>query len=253
MQTPRTLQIFGLASLPEIQPGDDLAALLVEALRREGPALASGDILVLAQKIVSKAEHRLVDLSTVTPSPFARSLGERMNKDPRVIEVILRESRRIVRMDVRVLITETHHGFVCANAGVDQSNVPGADHVCLLPLDPDASAARLRARIGELLGVEFALIIADTFGRPWREGLVNVALGVSGLSPMRDYRGGTDTQGHRLKATVIAVADELCSAAELVMGKTAQQPAALIRGYPYEPTDSDAKGLIRTPDRDLFR
>ncbi|MBI1745500.1 MAG: coenzyme F420-0:L-glutamate ligase [Acidobacteria bacterium] len=253
MTTPRYLQIFGLAEIPEIRPGDDLPTLILEACRRGQVMLQPSDILIVAQKIVSKAEGRLVDLNTIAPSAFAQALAENMSKDPRFIEVVLRESRRIVRGDARVLITETHHGFICANAGVDQSNVPQANSVSLLPVDPDASAARLRERIRAMAGIDTAVIVADTFGRPWREGLVNVALGVAGITPLRDFRGLADGHGRSLKATVIAVADELCSAAELVMGKDAHQPVAVVRGFVYEKSEGGSQSLLRPPHRDLFR
>lgn len=248
----RAIQVIGLEGLPEVRPGDDLVALLLGALAAEGLALQDGDILVLTQKIVSKAEGRLISLSEIEPSAFAHTIAHRMGKDPRVIEVILREARRIVRMDRQVLIVETPHGFVCANAGVDRSNV-GEGRVALLPQDPDASARAIRREIKRRAGVEVAVLITDTFGRPWREGLTEVAIGVAGLAPLRDYRGQCDRFGVPLQATVVAIADELACAAGLVMEKLAGIPAAIIRGYAYEPQEGAASALVRPPERDLFR
>ncbi len=246
------LEVVGLRGLPEVRPGDDLARLLVEAATAQGTPLQTGDVLVVAQKVVSKAEGRLVRLENVTPSAFATAVGRNMKKDPRLVEVILRESRRVVRMDRGILITETHHGQICANAGVDQSNVqPG--WVSLLPEDPDASARLLVERVRAAGAVDIPVIIADTFGRPWREGLQNVAIGVAGLRPLRSYLGVPDPHGYTLQATVLAVADELASAAELVMGKLDRVPAALIRGYPYLPGPGSARELLRDPTLDLFR
>lgn len=249
---PPRLEVIGLAGLPEIRPGDDLAALIVEAARTQGTPLLPRDIVVVSQKVVSKAEGRLVRLEEVAPSPFAEEMARGLKRDPRLVEVILRESRRIVRMDKGLLITETHHGWICANAGVDQSNLE-AGVVSCLPLDPDASARRLAERLRRLTGLELAVIIADTFGRPWREGLTNVAVGVAGLAPLRSYLGMTDPAGYTLQATLLAAADELAGAAELVMGKVERVPVALIRGYPWEVSEASAQLLIRPPERDLFR
>jgi coenzyme F420-0:L-glutamate ligase/coenzyme F420-1:gamma-L-glutamate ligase len=201
---------------------------------------------------VSKAEGRIMRLSDVVPSPFAREVGAAQKKDPRLIEVILQESRRIVRMDKGILITETHHGQICANAGVDQSNV-GLGWVSLLPADPDASARALRERIAVLTGAEVAVIVADTFGRPWREGLQNVAIGVAGMRPLQTYLGVPDAHGYTLQATVLAVADELAATAELVMGKLDAVPVVVIRGYRFTPGAGSARELLRDPSLDLFR
>ncbi len=247
------LRIVGLTGMPDISPGDDLAAAVLEAMAAQDLALRDGDVLAVAQKIVSNAEGRLVDLAAVTPSEFARQLAKRMRKDPRQVEVVLRESRRIVRMDRNVIIAETRHGFICANAGVDESNVAGGGVVSLLPLDPDRSAAQLRAELGRRSGATVAVIVSDTFGRPWRDALVNVAIGVAGLAPIVDYRGRPDATGYQLKATAIAVADELASAAELVMGKVDRVPVALIRGFAHEPAVGSARQLIRPRAKDLFR
>jgi coenzyme F420-0:L-glutamate ligase / coenzyme F420-1:gamma-L-glutamate ligase len=250
---PSEVRIIGLHGLPDITPGIDLAQVIPEVAQAQGFTFTSGDILVVTQKIVSKAEGQLVDLHTVTPSPFAMQIAKLQAKDPQVVEVVLRETKRLVKMDQRTIIAETHHGFVCAHAGVDESNVAGEEVVALLPVDADASARRLRQDIRERTGVELAVIISDTFGRPWREGLVNVAIGVAGLEPLKDYRGLPDTEGRILKVTTLAVADELASAAELVMGKLDKVPAAVVRGYPYTPGEGDAKQLVRAPEKDLFR
>ena len=252
------IRVTGISGMPEIVAGDDLGGLIVDAVRRQKMSIVNGDIVVVTQKIVSKAEGRVVRLEDVDASPFAEQLSEGHHRDPRHTEVILRESKRIVRMDRGNIISETHHGFNCANAGVDASNVPGEGTVALLPVDPDASAYSIRARIKEELGKEVAVIISDTFGRPWREGAVNVAIGVSGMDAMLDYRGQTDAYGQLMRTTIIAVADELAAAAELVAGKTRGVPVVLIKGYPYQPagpvTDPrGARALIRPGDQDLFR
>ncbi len=252
------LKVIGIAGIPEIKAGDDLAGLIMDALERQGTLIERHDILVVTQKIVSKAEGRVVRLGDIEPSSIAIRLSEGHNRDPRHTEIILRESRRIVRMDRGNIISETHHGFNCANAGVDASNVPGEDTVALLPLDPDTSATKIRDGIRSTLGKEVAVIISDTFGRPWREGAVNVAIGVAGMDSMKDHRGQLDAYGQIMRTTVIAAADELAAAAELVTGKVSGVPAALIRGYTYEPEPADeaskgAKALIRPPERDMFR
>ncbi len=253
---PPEISVIAIDGIPEVRPGDDLAALLLEAASAQGTAIANGDLLVIAQKVVSKAEGRIVDLATVEPSPLAVEIASEHGRDPRHTEVVLRESKRIVRMDRGVIIAETRHGFRCANAGVDASNVGGVegrDVVALLPLDPDASARAVMKRARAVLGVEIGVIISDTFGRPWREGAVNVAIGAAGINPLLDYRGQEDAYGRPLRTTTIAVADELASAAELVMGKAAQRPAALIRGARYDAGPSGIGPLIRPPERDLFR
>src|SRR5687768_9264899 len=247
------ITITGISNIPEVQPGDDLPGLILSGCEALGVVLQAGDILVIAQKIVSKAEGQVVDLREVEPSPFAKQYAEKWGKDPRQIEVVLRESKRVVKMDKGVLITETRHGFVCANAGVDASNVPGEHMVTLLPVDSDASAARIREFIKEQTGVDVPVIVSDSFGRPWRNGIINVAIGVSGLQPLNDLRGQKDQHGYLMHATVIAVADELASAAELVMSKLAACPAALIRGYQYEPTEGTAQEIVMDPARDMFR
>jgi coenzyme F420-0:L-glutamate ligase/coenzyme F420-1:gamma-L-glutamate ligase len=245
-------EVIGIGSIPEVRPGDDLASLIIDASIRQGTPLASSDLVVVGQKIVSKAEGRLLRLDAVTPSPVAQALATGLGRDPRLVEIILRESRRVVRMDRGILITETHHGWVCANAGVDQSNVD-RDTVALLPEDCDRSARNLRDAIRLRAGIEVAVLVADTFGRPWREGLTNVAVGLSGFEPLRSYLGELDAAGRPLQATIIAVADELAGAAEPVMGKLARVPAAIIRGLTLAAGEEGSKSLIRDPARDLFR
>ena len=252
------IQVVGIAGIPEVTAGDDLARLVLDAAHRQDIQLEDGDVLVVTQKIVSKAEGRVIRVEDVQPSQIAIQLSEGHNRDPRHTEVILRESRRVVRMDRGNIIAETHHGFNCANAGVDASNVPGEDTLALLPMDPDASAEKMRAAVKERLGKDVAVIISDTFGRPWREGAVNVAIGVAGMSAMKDYRGLEDTNGQLMRTTVIAVADELAATAELVTGKLRQVPVAVIRGFSYDPPDladpkTGAKALIRDPEKDMFR
>jgi coenzyme F420-0:L-glutamate ligase/coenzyme F420-1:gamma-L-glutamate ligase len=243
---------MGVTGMPEVAEGDDVALRIGVALRNTGIELFDRDVLVIAQKIVSKAEGRIVRLDTVEPSPRARDWAEAFDKDPRVVEVVLRESKRIVRMERGVLISETEHGFVCANAGVDTSNVAEGT-VTLLPTDPDASANRIRSALEKAFGVRVAVIVSDTFGRPWREGLVNVALGVSGIAPLVDYRGQKDSHGRPLKVTVMAIADELASATELVMKKSKGIPVAIIRGFDYESNEASGRELIRPAEQDLFR
>lgn len=252
--TPQSeIRIIPLRGIGEVRPGDDLAAILAMAIDGVG-GLVAGDILVVTQKIVSKAEGRLVDPATIEPSPFAHQIARTAKKDARYQEVVLRESKRIVKMANGVLITETHHGFVCANSGVDESNVDGGRRLALLPVDPDASAAALRAALAARYDHAPAVIITDTFGRPWREGQVNVAIGVAGIAPLRDFAGVDDSYGYTMQATLIAVADELAAAAELVMGKIDRVPAALVRGYQYQPSETaTARQLIRDPRFDLFR
>ena len=247
------IEIRGLTSLPEIRAGADLTAAILAACRQESFEPEDGDVFVVTQKIVSKAEGRTMDLRDVAPSPLAEGFARSANKDPRVVEIALREASRIVRMDRGVLITETRHGFVCANSGVDASNVGGFDTVTLLPEDPDASARRLREELEAETGRRFAVILSDTFGRPWRDGVTNIAIGVSGMKALVDYRGQTDPQGRSLATTVVAVADELASAAELVMGKLDGIPVAILRGYPFQPGGDGAKPLLRAREHDLFR
>jgi len=244
--------ITAVEGMPEVRAGDDLAALIHAAAERQGLAFEDGDVIVVTQKAVSKAEGRLVDLNDVAPSPLAVELATSWEKDPRHVEVVLRESKRIVRMDRGVIICETRHGFVCANAGVDASNAPDG-RLVLLPLDPDASARRIRDGLRRLAGADVAVIVSDTFGRPWRSGFTEVAIGVAGMLPIIDYVGKVDTQGRELRATWICVADELASAAELVTGKLNRVPAALIRGYAVPRGEGSARDILREAEKDMFR
>jgi coenzyme F420-0:L-glutamate ligase/coenzyme F420-1:gamma-L-glutamate ligase len=241
------IELHPVTGLPEVTPGDDLAGLVAE--RAE---LSDGDILVVAQKVVSKAEGRLRDMREITPSSQALEIARRNGSDPRQVQAVIDESVRLVRTE-RVIIAETRHGFICANAGVDHSNVPGGEILCLLPVDPDASAAALRDRLRELTGRTVAVIVSDTFGRAWRIGIQNVALGVAGMPAVVDYRGRDDDFGRTLVGTVVAIADELAGAAELAMGKTDRVPAVVIRGYRAEGDPGTGRELIRPPEEDMFR
>lgn len=247
-----SLSIFVIPGLPEIRKGDRVADLIVGAALRANLEFQDSDILVVAQKIISKSEGRVLSLSKVRVSARSAALAKKLSKDPRFIEIVLRESRRIVRTE-RVLIVETHHGFVCANAGVDHSNVPGRDSVTLLPKNPDRSARRLVAALQRKTGRRVAVIISDTFGRPWRLGLTNVAIGAAGVPVLMDVRGRRDRHGKVLRATVLAVADELASAAGLLMGKSAGNPVVIIRGFRYRPAQVGAASILRPAREDLFR
>jgi len=251
------LSIIPVKGIGEITPGIDLGLVIYEAMQAQQLMLQQGDVLVVTQKIVSKAEGNIVNLEEVNASEFARSVALESKKDAPYIEVVLRESHRIVRMDHGVLIAETKHGFICANAGVDESNVNGAREITLLPADPDRSAQQLRSRLQGLSGegptFDIAVIITDTWGRPWRNGQVNMAIGLAGMEALVDYRGQYDPYGYELHASVIAVADELASAAELVMGKIDRIPVSLIRGYTYIPSMGNAQALLRDPTTDMFR
>lgn len=255
----RQLRISALGGIPPVKPGDDLTAILVHAIRESGLNARNQDILVVTQKIVSKAEGRLVRLSDVTPSGRAMELGKQLDKDPRKVEVILRESRKILRAErsaktgLGILICETRHGFICANAGVDESNLSDPDSVLLLPEDPDKSAEKLRKGIRRELDADVAVVITDSFGRPWRLGIVNVAIGVSGCPAIVDYRGKADCAGHPLKVTEIAVADEIAAVAGLVMGKLDMIPAVLLQGFHPSGTFGRAADLLRPAPEDLFR
>jgi coenzyme F420-0:L-glutamate ligase/coenzyme F420-1:gamma-L-glutamate ligase len=246
------ISIIPLAGIPEVREGDDVAALVLDAANR-GPEIEDGDIIVVTQKIVSKAEGRLVPLDSVTPSAEAQRLAQKTEKDPRLVELILRESAAIVRQRGPILITETRHGFVCANAGIDASNVGPEGIVCLLPEDPDRSARAIRDTIRDSTGADVAVIISDTFGRAWREGHTNVAVGVAGMSPFVDYVGQKDPHGYELRVSTLAVADELAAASELAMNKLDGIPVAIIRGYPYPKGEGSARDLVRSRENDLFR
>lgn len=247
------IELLPVTGIGEVEPGIDLAAAIAAALGQQGTPLQDGDILVVTQKIVSKAEGCLVRLADVEPSPLARNWAERWAKDARVVELVLRESRRIVRMERGVIISETRHGLICANAGVDQSNV-GDERATLLPPDPDASAEALRAALSAAAGgARVGVIISDTFGRAWREGQTNVAIGVAGVEALRHFEGQLDPTGYELRVTMLATADELAAAAELVMGKVDKVPVALVRGLERALGDGSAGELVRPAANDLFR
>ena len=251
------IRIIPIKGIGENSLGADLGSIIYEALLNQDLRLEQGDILVVTQKIVSKAEGRTVHLTDILPSPLAQTFAEQNQKDARHVEVVLCESKRIVRMDRGIIISETHHGFICANAGVDESNINGASLLTLLPVDPDQSAQTLRTQLQALAGedatFDIAIIISDTWGRPWRNGQVNMAIGLAGMEPLVDYREQYDSYGYKLQASVIAVADELAATAELVMGKIEQIPVALIRGYSYTPSEGGAHTLMRESATDMFR
>jgi coenzyme F420-0:L-glutamate ligase/coenzyme F420-1:gamma-L-glutamate ligase len=249
------IRIIPIRGVGEVRPGDDVAAILAQAFEAQGQHFETGDVLVVTQKIVSKAEDRIVELTTVTPSEQALELARINGRDARQIEVALRETAKVVRLDMQrgILISETRHGFVCANAGVDGSNLAEATEVCMLPIDSDVSAEGIRTAIRERNGAEIAVIISDTFGRAWRQGQVNVAIGLAGMQAVHDYRGQTDSAGLILVVTEIAVADELASAAELVTGKLDRVPASVIRGYAFQAGEGKATDLVRAAEFDMFR
>jgi coenzyme F420-0:L-glutamate ligase / coenzyme F420-1:gamma-L-glutamate ligase len=242
------IEIVALSNMPEVRRGDDLAVLIRDGAKKEQQPIDRSVVLAVAQKIVSKAEGAIADLRKIQPSALAQSWASEWGKDPRLVELILSQSRRILKMDRGVLIAETHLGYVCANAGVDQSNLEGDDFATVLPKDPDASAVRLRKELG--CG---AVIVTDTFGRPWREGLVDVAIGVAGLAPLEDYRGSLDRRGRKLTGTIVAVADQLAAAAGILMRKPLGCPVVLLRGFDWKAAEGSARALIRNPEQDLFR
>jgi len=247
------IRVIPIPLADEVRPGDCLADKLLTAMRKKRMHFCFGDILVVKHKIVSKAEGRLVDLADIKPSAESIAWAEQYDLDPRVIELALRESRAIIRRKTGVLITETHHGFLCANSGVDVSNVNGGRHALLLPVDSDRSAANLRREIKKRIGIAIPVIITDSFGRPWREGLTEFAIGIAGMKPLRDHRGRRDPHGYELKATIEAIADELACAAGLVCGKLNRAPACIIRGFRYDPGPGRVRDLLRPAANDLFR
>jgi len=249
----RELRIIPVSSTEEIQPGDSLTDKLLQAMRHPKLSLRAGDILIVKHKIVSKAEGQLVPLETIKTSASSRAWARRYKLDARVTEVALAESKRVVRRKRGVLITETRHGLICANSGVDVSNVNGGRHALLLPKNPDRSATQLHRDLKKRLKLSIPVIITDTFGRPWREGLTEVAIGVAGMQALHDYRGDHDPHGYPLRVTIEAVADELGCAAGLVCGKLARTPACIIRGFGYRPARGRARDLIRPAATDLFR
>jgi coenzyme F420-0:L-glutamate ligase/coenzyme F420-1:gamma-L-glutamate ligase len=248
----KRLELIGVESIGEVARGDSVGRLIAEACAREGVALSDDDVVVIAQKIVSKSEGQLVDLGEVRPSARARELAQGLDKEAALVEVILNESKAIIRTGGRALVVETHHGFICANAGVDQSNV-GKSRVALLPRDPDASARRIRDEIREQTGRQPAVVISDSFGRPWRLGTVNVAVGIAGMKAVKDERGLRDRYGYELKAAVAAIADEIAAAAELAMGKRDGVPVVIARGCAIEKEEGSVKELLRPASEDLFR
>ena len=247
------IELIGLDGIPEVTPGADLATLIADAAAASDVSLADADVLVVTQKVVSKAEGRLVELASVEPSDFARTWASQWGKDPRQVELVLRESASIVRMGPGgLIISRTRHGFVCANAGVDVSNVGGGDVASLLPEDPDASARSIREGLRTRTGASPAIVISDSFGRAWRNGIVNVAVGSAGIEALLDLRGTPDTSGREMQATVIAVADQLASAADLAGGKVEQRPVVVIRGLAWRPSEEGASVLVMEAERDLF-
>jgi coenzyme F420-0:L-glutamate ligase / coenzyme F420-1:gamma-L-glutamate ligase len=249
----RRIELLALEGIGEVRPGDDLGILIGDALTAADLRLTDDDVLVVTQKVVSKSEGRLVELASVEPSALARDWAERWDKDPRQVELVLRESASIVRMGPGgLIISRTRHGLVCANAGVDVSNVGGGEVASLLPEDPDASARRLRDAVRGRTGAAPAVVVSDSFGRPWRNGIVNVAIGSAGIEPLLDLRGEPDAAGREMRATVIAVADELASAADLAGGKVEQRPVVVVRGYEWRRSDAGASVLVMEAERDLF-
>ena len=251
---PSEVRVIGVEGMPELGVGDDLAGLMMDAAAAQGTPIEEGDILVVTQKVVSKVEDKVMSYEDVEASPLAITITEGHRRDPRHTEMILREAVRIVRMDRGVIIAETRHGFYCANAGIDASNIPGNSTIALLPDDSDVSAQGIREAVRQRLGINVAVIVSDTFGRPWRNGAANVAIGVAGMDPLLDYVGAADAYGAVLHTTQIAVADELAATAELVTGKSLGIPVSIIRGYAFEPMeDATIQRLLRSGERDLFR
>lgn len=250
----KKVEVYPITGLPIIKEGDDLASQIIQAAENQGTPIENGDIIVATHVIVSRAEGTVIDLETIKPSEFAKIISKNSNKDPRLVEVILRSSKSIVRMRKGKLITESKQGIVCANAGIDQSNVPGNNIVAPLPDDPDKSAHQIRKRIFEIIGKDVAVIISDTHGRPLRHGEINIAIGTSGFTPLRDRRGENDLFGYKIRVKRTAIADELACAAELVIGQTNEGiPVALIRGYDYPKSETaNATIMTRTPEEDLF-
>ena len=247
------LRIIPVRVPVEIKPGDSLPEILLEALKRRAVSLAKGDILIVKHKIVSKAEGQLVRLDTITPSARSRAWARRYSLDARVTELALRQSKKVIRRKNGVLITETRHGFICANSGVDVSNVDGGQHALLLPENPDASAVALHRELKRRLKLAIPVIVSDSFGRPWREGLTEVAIGIAGMKAAHDYRGKRDPQGYKLRVSLDAVADELACAAGLLSGKLTRTPFVIIRGFRYQPGRGTARDLLRPAAHDLFR
>ncbi len=253
MAAPSEYRVFAVGGIPEVADGDDLAELIDVALRAQETPLEPGDVLVVTQKIISKAEGRVITLDDVTAGQFATVWADEWERDPRAVELVLQESKRIVRMTRGLILSETREGWVCANAGVDQSNVGGGDAVTLLPVDSSASARRIREGLVARGQVDVPVIVSDTFGRPWRNGLMNVAIGVSGMNPIRSYVGEVDAEGYDLRVTEMAIVDELASAAEPVMNKLDAVPVAVVRGLNIPVEEHDHSALVRPAEMDLFR
>ena len=253
MSLPSALKLTALTTLPEVHPEDRLATLIIEACNRENVLWIDGNVVVIAQKVVSKAEDAIVDLRTLWPSARAESYARENGKDARLVELVFQQSKRIVRMERGLIISETGHGFVCANAGVDRSNVPGDQYATVLPEDPDASARAIRKGLRESTGLDIRVVVSDTFGRPWRVGLVNVAIGVAGFQPVEDLTGQTDRHGRPLHATSAAIADEIAAAAGLLMAKDAGRPVVIVEGLSLREGEASARQLVRSPEDDLFR
>jgi coenzyme F420-0:L-glutamate ligase/coenzyme F420-1:gamma-L-glutamate ligase len=251
--TSNEVRLIPIPLSGEVSPGDSILEKFLSSLRRQRQSFQSGDILVVKHKIVSKAEGRLVDLATVKPSASSVTWAKDYDLDARVIELALRESRAVIRRANGVLITETHHGFLCANSGIDVSNVNGGRHALLLPKDPDRSARQLHRELKKRTGLAIPVIITDSFGRPWREGLADYCIGIAGMKPLRDERGRRDPHGYKLQASIEAVADELAAAAGLVCGKLNRTPACIVRGFPHEPARGNTRDLLRSAKTDLFR
>ena len=251
--SPAEIRLIPITLADEIKPGDSLADKILQSLAEHELVFESGDILVVKHKVVSKTEGRLVDLATVKPSTASSAWAKKYNLDPRVIELAVRESRAVIRRKNGVLITETGYGFICANSGVDVSNVDGGRHALLLPADPDRSARKLHREIKKRTALSIPVLITDTFGRPWREGLVDFCIGIAGIKALRDDRGRRDPNGYKLQASLEAIADELAAAAGLVCGKLNRTPACVIRGFPYEPAPGRTRDLLRPAASDLFR
>jgi coenzyme F420-0:L-glutamate ligase/coenzyme F420-1:gamma-L-glutamate ligase len=246
------IEVIPVEGIPEVSKGDDLASLILASVRRSSLALLEGDVIVVKHKIVSKAEGRVVRVDAVAPGRRARALAKKEGKDPRLVELMLRESVRVVRASHGVIITQTKQGFVCANSGIDQSNV-GKGFVALLPVDPDRSARHLRRELEKRTGSRLAVVVSDTFGRPWRLGQTDVAIGCSGILPLFSYAGKRDKFGYSLRVTEPSVADEIAGAAELAIGKLKDMPAAIVRGVDYERGEGGVRGMLMPPERDLFR
>ena len=247
------ISIFGIQGMPEIVPGTDLAEAVYDAATSSGTPLESGDVLVITSKIVSKAENQIVQLEDVEVSPFAKQYAERWEKDPAIVELVMRESKRIVRQIGPIFITETRHGFICANAGIDQSSSGGHGRALLLPVDPDASCVRIRTAL-KARGLDVAVIMSDTFGRPWREAQTDIAIGIAGMQPVTSYIGQVDPHGHEFRVQALCTADEIAGAAELVKGNLSRVPAAVVRGHAWERDESATmQSIIRDSERDVFR